>query len=748
MSSAKPLTLTQRVYRALASIPSYSSATILRPPPQAQAAPFLTLETVLSQRDLTRNAKRLFIRQIVLSVTGGVARVVSSFTVSELTEVAKKKQSPSGALTAVLRTATDGSAKKRFVEVQSGGALRLTIEVTDKHGDFYSDGTFGALAWSRDENLIAYIAEAKPPEDPQEKFEFTPDWGETFTKRTSPRIVVIDLRAATEAVLAGKKPADKENTSITILGPFDRLAVGQVLFGPNDGSFIFTGYSTQTRQYGLVACTNRLSGIYQLGSEHWAPSGSNGEKWPDPIHLSSEVQNARSPRLSRDATKLVYLSNTPGGPHNSCTTLRVYDFTLSSGPHLVALDVVQEPDSPGGFPGLYVEQLPGQPWIRDEWIVLNSSWGNRKTILAVQIRTDKLREAQQAKVVDLTPADTASRSWSVLYVSEEYVVAKRTSPTEPGDLMLGLVGRDGEDVLRVDWHHVDKPDLDDKAVELLSSFQHTFHTSILPTSPILQSITLLPVDPVNTYIGHRLNTSLPPLITFPHGGPHSAFTTDFSAYAAALASLGFAVAMINYTGSTGFGQRYIDALVGRVGDLEIEDTHAVSTYLVSLGIVDPDRVALFGGSHGGFTSAHLVGRYPDYYRACVLRNPVINIGAMVANTDIPDWNFAELGEPYDFIKPPVLAPEQYARFYERSPIANAHKIKTPVLLLIGENDRRVPPSEGYGLYYVLKGKGDVDVRLKAFPDVGHSLDSMDAETHGFEALAQFFLEQVVGKENK
>src|SRR4051812_26589900 len=102
------LTRTQRVYRALASIPSYSSATLLRPLPQA--ASFLTLQIVLSQRDLTRNAKRRFVRQTVLSVADGTARVVSSSTVAELTEVVAQKQSPSGTLTVVLRTVTEGPA--------------------------------------------------------------------------------------------------------------------------------------------------------------------------------------------------------------------------------------------------------------------------------------------------------------------------------------------------------------------------------------------------------------------------------------------------------------------------------------------------------------------------------------------------------------------------------------------------------------------------------------------------------------
>ncbi|TPX46028.1 hypothetical protein SeLEV6574_g03484 [Synchytrium endobioticum] len=123
-------------------------------------------------------------------------------------------------------------------------------------------------------------------------------------------------------------------------------------------------------------------------------------------------------------------------------------------------------------------------------------------------------------------------------------------------------------------------------------------------------------------------------LIYPHGGPHAAFTTDYSLYTACPAALEYSVALVNYTGSIRYGESSIQALLGNIGILDVEDVHAVS---MSLHEKDPHaRFALFGGSHGGFLSAHLLGRHPDIYQCGVLRNPVMNVGAMYANSDIPD----------------------------------------------------------------------------------------------------------------
>jgi acylaminoacyl-peptidase len=120
----------------------------------------------------------------------------------------------------------------------------------------------------------------------------------------------------------------------------------------------------------------------------------------------------------------------------------------------------------------------------------------------------------------------------------------------------------------------------------------------------------------------------------------------------------------------------------------------------------------------------------------ILRNPVIDIGAMLANTDIPDWCFLESGLPYNLSSPPSLTPEIYKTMWDKSPISVEDKVKGRVLVLLGRDDRRVPPSQGRNWAESLKSRG-VDVELCVFNGVGHALDTIEAERMGVEKIITF-----------
>ncbi|XP_013924465.1 PREDICTED: acylamino-acid-releasing enzyme-like [Thamnophis sirtalis] len=230
-----------------------------------------------------------------------------------------------------------------------------------------------------------------------------------------------------------------------------------------------------------------------------------------------------------------------------------------------------------------------------------------------------------------------------------------------------------------------------------------------------------------------------PLVVSPHGGPHSVFTTTWMLYPAVLCRMGFAVLLVNYRGSLGFGQDSVDSLPGNVGCQDVKDVQSCVEQMLQKEPLDSNRVALLGGSHGGFLSCHLIGQYPGTYKACVTRNPVVNMASMFGSTDIPDWCMTEIGLPYDQAALPV--PEQWEKMLLHSPMQFVDKVQAPVLLLIGEEDRRVPPKQGLEYYHALRSRG-IPTRMLQYPNDNHALSSVEAEADGFMNIALWLLQHL------
>ena len=135
-------------------------------------------------------------------------------------------------------------------------------------------------------------------------------------------------------------------------------------------------------------------------------------------------------------------------------------------------------------------------------------------------------------------------------------------------------------------------------------------------------------------------------------------------------------------------------------------------------------------------AAQVIGQYPGVFSAAVLRNPVISVGDVASVSDIGDWAYSEFGQPYT--PGAHITPELYAKLYAASPIAHVDKVRTPVLLLIGEDDLRVPPSQGKGFYHALKGRGNVPVEMLVFPKESHPLEGVEASRVSVEAMVDWF----------
>jgi len=130
-----------------------------------------------------------------------------------------------------------------------------------------------------------------------------------------------------------------------------------------------------------------------------------------------------------------------------------------------------------------------------------------------------------------------------------------------------------------------------------------------------------------------------PLIVDIHGGPNGCSLAVFSIFYNFLCSLGFAVMTVNYRGSMGYGVGPLESLIGRCGNLDIQDCQYAVEYCLNLhkDKIDNTNIFLSGGSHGGYIGSHLITKFPTFYNACMLRNPVYNFISSFFTTDMPDW---------------------------------------------------------------------------------------------------------------
>ena len=215
-----------------------------------------------------------------------------------------------------------------------------------------------------------------------------------------------------------------------------------------------------------------------------------------------------------------------------------------------------------------------------------------------------------------------------------------------------------------------------------------------------------------------------PMITLIHGGPFSASPQDmFLIQRNFLILQGWCLLIVNYRGTIGFGKEFMDSLLGHIGSRDVEDCGNLTKAAIEQfsDIVDPKRVCVEGGSHGGFLTGWLIGHpeFKDLWAAAGLWNAVLDMTYMVAATDIPDWIYAcsQNKELESFGEYTV---DDSRDFFLKSPISQVKNVRTPSLFLVGNGDKRVPPHQSYFYYNCLKSMG-VDCKLYDYPDSGHAL---------------------------
>ncbi len=213
------------------------------------------------------------------------------------------------------------------------------------------------------------------------------------------------------------------------------------------------------------------------------------------------------------------------------------------------------------------------------------------------------------------------------------------------------------------------------------------------------------VKPVGYVAGQRY-----PTILLIHGGPYGQFSFGYTRNAQLYAAHGYAVLMPNPRGSTGYGHKFETANLRDWGGKDYQDLMAGVDEVIKRGIADPDRLAVMGGSYGGFMTFWTITQ-TDRFKCAIGHAGISDWYGFFGQTDVPDLMTYGLGGL------PWTARETYAKW---SPMSYVDRVKTPIMITHGEQDRRVPIQQAELYYRALKRRGD-EVVFVRYPREPHSI---------------------------
>ncbi|RZT24719.1 dipeptidyl aminopeptidase/acylaminoacyl peptidase [Mycobacterium sp. BK558] len=234
-----------------------------------------------------------------------------------------------------------------------------------------------------------------------------------------------------------------------------------------------------------------------------------------------------------------------------------------------------------------------------------------------------------------------------------------------------------------------------------------------------------------------------PLVLVVHGGPWYRDGWTFDAGVQMLANRGYAVLQVNFRGSTGFGKAFTKAAIGEFAGAMHDDLIDGVNWAVEQGYADRDRVAIFGGSYGGYAALVGVTFTPDVFAAAVdyvgisdLANFMRTLPPIARPHLANNWH-TYVGDPDD--------PDQLADMMARSPITRVDRIRTPLMVIQGANDVRVVQAESDNLVAALRARG-VDVEYLIQSEEGHGAVNPETVIEMYSAVARFLARHLGGRE--
>jgi dipeptidyl aminopeptidase/acylaminoacyl peptidase len=219
-----------------------------------------------------------------------------------------------------------------------------------------------------------------------------------------------------------------------------------------------------------------------------------------------------------------------------------------------------------------------------------------------------------------------------------------------------------------------------------------------------------------------------PAVVWVHGGPASQSVNGFNRVVQYLVNRGYVVLAPNYRGSTGYGKAFLDANRFDMGGGDLADVVAGARLLASTGFVDPARIAVMGGSYGGYLTLTALTKTPDVWAAGVAMFPFVNWFTELEHEDplLRQYDIQTMGDPK----------ENEALYRDRSPIFFVDRIRSPLMLVAGKNDPRCPAEESEQVSRALTERG-APCEYLLYADEGHGFARRENMFDAYAKIAAF-----------
>lgn len=623
------------------------------------------------------------------------------------------------------------ASKRQLLEIWDRSRLLKTIDVSesDYHGLICTDPQFSSFVWSPfgDQDKLLYVCNAKRPKassyfkEPAKELKFDDknadeadkkkhkeetglgdeflkreDWGECLTGIEHTIVAVLDVANDCQV-----STIEEEGFSLADAAWLDRGT-----------KVVSVGYKENPRRLGLIYYNSREGNIFV---HDWQSSSPHKV-----LELSSDSQSYRNPRVNHAGDKFLYTTVRSKGPHRRAEKLNIFDLKTRIQTTLR--------DNLTGEEEYFITTIPKNCFTTDDDQIV---FGRMDHLFQHLCRYD-LKNSTVSKIKFPTTGVT------LLDLCNNIILAEGSEVNATPTIFVAYLNPPCANEV-VAWHqledciHLDEVDYQPYKIPTEDG---TSFVSALFIGPNLEALHRNFPNRVSYESVANRPTNLPTLVAV-HGGPHSSYALYYMSTYIFYVRLGLKVLLINYRGSTGVSDDYVKQLIGNIGQIDVSDCLQTVRYFVQNGLIDPSKLIIQGGSHGGFLACHLSCQDEYKFLSAIIRNPVVDMTSMHMTTDIPDWCYTEgLGhEKYDPTWIP--GPNELSRLFDRSPISKHLKCNVPTVMLLGDLDRRVNMYQGERWINLLKARG-VETICKVYPDK-HSLDKPDADADSNLTAATFIL---------